>query len=271
MQGRFRLQLFTDDPVDAEKVLREIFAELKRLESLLSRFVPGSDIARLNRLAQNETTIIALETFRCLETAEQLRRTTEGLFDVSFRSTRENSQNRTYDLLQRPPRVRSLCPKLQMDLGGMGKGFALDQAALMLEHYGLTNALLWADSSTVLALDYPTFPSFNKNFLNKGCPNNACPGTDSGWTVEVGGADPIHKPLLLKIVRQSVSCSGTTIRGEHLCNPHSGQFQTPQKRCWALAETAALADALSTAFVLAEKDQIETILRHQTGKCEVFF
>ncbi|MGL6226130.1 MAG: FAD:protein FMN transferase [Thermoguttaceae bacterium] len=241
MQGQFRLQLYTDDLVNAEKVSREIFTELKRLESLLSRFVPGSDVARLNRLAQNEAAIIALETFRCLETAEQLRRTTEGLFDVSFRSTRENSQKPAYDLQQRPPRVRSLCPQLQIDLGGIGKGFALDQAALMLEHYGLTNALLWADSSTVLALD-------------------------SVWSVEVGNADQ-----MLQITRQSVSCSGTAIRGEHVCDPHSGQFQTQQQRCWVLTETATIADALSTAFILAEKTQIATIQRHQPGQCEVFF
>ncbi len=236
MNGTFRILLYAEDPLFAEKVTQEVFREITRLETFLSRFVPGSDVCRLNRLRRGEFAPVSPETFRCLEIAEKIRIATAGLFDVAFRSgDRPRSENLPrFELRTKPPRVGSLTEDLQIDLGGIGKGYALDLAAKILEHYELTEALLWADRSTVLALDHPE--------------------PDEGWEVEIG---PDHQPIRLLIRRKAISGSGTAVRGEHVFNPRSGRFESRHRRCWVSAETAAESDAFATAALLLPESEIE--------------
>ncbi len=237
MNGTFRILLFAEDPLFAEQVAQEVFREIARLETFLSRFVPGSDVGRLNRLRQGQFAPVSLETFRCLEIAETIRIATAGLFDVAFRSgdCPRNENLPRFELRTQPPRVGSLTENLQIDLGGIGKGYALDLAAKILEHYELTESILWADRSTVLALDHPK--------------------PDEGWEVEIG---PDHRLIRQSIRRKAISASGTTVRGEHVFNPRSGRFESRHRRCWVSAATAAESDAFATAALLLPESEIES-------------
>ena len=65
-------------------VAEDVFHEIRRLESLLSRFIEDSDISQINRLRIGESTIISPETHRCLELALEARRISAGYFDIAY-------------------------------------------------------------------------------------------------------------------------------------------------------------------------------------------
>jgi thiamine biosynthesis lipoprotein len=121
---------------------------------------------------------------------------------------------------------------LQVDLGGIGKGYALDYAAGLFEEWGVTKALLSAES-TVLALDPP-------------------PDAE-GWAVRA------DERLLLS--RRALSGSGGSVKGTHIFDPRTGQPVCDRTQTWAFAPGAAWADALSTAFLVMSETEIEDYCR----------
>ena len=205
-------------------VAEEMFDDIRRLEYLLSRFIEDSDVAQINRLSFGESVIVAPETFRCLELAEEATRLTDGRFDVAYLSPSVDERQRPFSLLTKPRRVRSEVESLQIDLGGIGKGFALDHVAPIPLRYGYSRVLLCADSSTMLALDPPE--------------------NSPGWTVSV---ELDGEERQFELNNTAVSCSGTSVRGEHIFDVKRRVWITQSKRCCQLASSAALADAFSTA------------------------
>jgi thiamine biosynthesis lipoprotein len=220
-----------DAPESEAKRLRavteEMFDEVNRLESLLSRFVEDSDVAQINRLSYGESVVVAAETFRCRELAEEATQLTNGYFDAAYLSPSAEGTERPFSLLHKPHRVYANVESLRIDLGGIGKGFALDHIAPIPLSYGYSRVLLCADSSTILALDPP---------------ENA-----SGWAVGIELDGREHRQELNGI---AVSCSGISIRGEHIFDVKRRSWSVPSKRCYRYASSAALADAFSTAGLL---------------------
>jgi thiamine biosynthesis lipoprotein len=197
----------------------------------LSRFVEDSDISQINRLSPGESVIVSQETFRCLELAEEATRLTDGYFDVAYLSPAADGTDRPFSLLTSPHRVRSQVASLHIDLGGIGKGFALDYVAPIPLNYGYSRSLLCADSSTMLALEPP------ENML--------------GWDVyiELDG-----KEQRIALNNRAVSCSGTSMRGAHIFDVKRRTWSAQMQRGYAFDSSAALSDALSTA-ALAMKGQ----------------
>jgi thiamine biosynthesis lipoprotein len=212
-------------------VAEEVFDEIHRLESLLSRFIEDSDIAQTNRLARGELVVVSPETFRCLERAEEATRLTDGRFDAAYLSPAVDETQRPYSLLRSPLRVRSEVESLHIDLGGIGKGFALEHVAPIPLRYDYSRVLLCADSSTMLALDPPEHTP--------------------GWAVSVerGG-----KEQQVPLNNRAVSCSGTSMRGEHIFDVKRRIWVSETKRCYVFDQSAALADAFSTAALTMECD-----------------
>ncbi|MGL4943552.1 MAG: FAD:protein FMN transferase [Thermoguttaceae bacterium] len=225
MHARFSVRIAAPESEVARirSVAEEIFDEIRRLESLLSRFVEDSDIARCNRLRRGESTIVSAETYRCLVAALEAHRLTSGHFDVAYLSQQPASVE-AFRLLTRPFRVQSLVESLRLDLGGIGKGFALDVVAAILHDYGYSRAILGADTSTFLALDPPD--------------------DAEGWSVVIERGDAQETYLLSN---SAISCSGKSFRGEHIFSVSRQDYATESDRAYVTAPTATLADALSTA------------------------
>jgi thiamine biosynthesis lipoprotein len=290
MATTFRVVIATDEPRYAGQAAAAAFAELDAIESRLSRFAEGSDLFRINRLRRGEATLVHLDTFECLRIALEVQAETGGAFDVAYASLpkvshlREGIQRRHF--AQYPPEgvkpsggagvkpaggafaldeaghtVRVLGEGVRLDLGGIGKGFALDRMAALLREWEITSALLCASTSTLLALDPP-------------------PG-DEGWPVEFGSDEA---PQRLHLANGAFSASGIGVKGSHIIDPRTGRpvnvtsrgcetrgRPTPRTgrpaegcfRAWAAAPTGALADALSTAFLVMGEDEIRAYCRHR--------
>lgn len=197
------------------------FRELERLESELSRFVETSDIARINRLRQGENALVGEDAMACLVAAMRVSESTARAFDPAYASARADNEQSLFVLNPASHEITSLTTTLRLDLGAVGKGYALDRMAAMLREWDITAACLQTGGSTVLAL-------------------SAAEGSP-GWPVSIG-------EITLNLSHRAVSASGTGVQGNHLLDPRSGEIAPRGGRVWSLADSAAEADALSTAF-----------------------
>lgn len=222
----------------ARQAAAAAFRELDRLEPELSRYVESSDIARANRLAYGETMAIGDDTLQCLLTSVQISHCTQRTFDPAYASERAPDQPADAMAFTLDPDAHTLTShvaRLHLDLGAVGKGFALDRMAETLEEWGVRSALLNSGGSTVLALDAPV-------------------GTP-GWTIGMGEGAARREVML---TQAALSGSGIAVKGLHLIDPRTGQPAGRSGRAWALAPGAAVADALSTAFFVLADREIET-------------
>ncbi len=220
----------------AQQAAEAAFRELDRLETLLSRYVETSDISRANRLAPGATATITHETLECLLIAADVALATGRAFDPAYASERPPGlapELPPFSLDPAAHTITSHADPLHLDLGAVGKGFALDQMAETLREWDITSACLNAGGSSVLALGTPAPDA-------------------RGWPVGVGEG---RSQRTLALTGCSLSGSGTAVKGAHLFDPRTGAPATRTTRTWALAPNAAQADALSTAFfVMLEAD-----------------
>ncbi len=237
MAATFSVEVAHADARYARQAVAAAFAELDMLEGQLSRFVEGSDVWQLGRLQRGETAVVSLDTFRCLDAALQVQQRTSGAFDVTYASAPGSNPRGRLRLAPAGCRVGIAANGVRIDLGGIGKGYALDRMAVVLEQWDVTAARLAASTSTILALDAP-------------------PG-EPGWTV-VFGPTGRRRPVALR--RAALSTSGTGVKGRHVADPRTGR-PAVGTHAWARAATATLADALSTAFLAMTPQEIAQCCR----------
>jgi thiamine biosynthesis lipoprotein len=256
----------------AAQAAQAAFDLVDTLERELSRFRPNSDITRINQLAVGESTRVSPSTMECLVIARHMFDVTGGAFDVSI-----GSGLPSLELDQEGFAVRATANGVRLDLGGIGKGYAVDRMADLLDEWGLTQALVHGGFSSMLALEPP-------------------PGLD-GWPLTL--SDPLapSKVLVRMSVRQtSIGASGVR-KGDHIVDPRTGEPVRGRLAAWvsvprpgedsarlrqgyggsaealrAKAETAddalrvtAITDALTTAFMLLDADEIEVLCRQSPG------
>lgn len=238
MATTFTITIASGDHRYVRQAAQAAFEELDRIEGRLSRYVENSDISRISHLPAGQLSVVHPDTFECLSIALEVQRATDGAFDVAYVSRTPSTSRPPFRLNAEKHSVEVLTDGVLMDLGGIGKGFALDRMAELLEDWELESLLLAASTSTLFAGEQP-------------------PG-DPGWPFSIG---PRHKPLHLKLSRRAVSGSGTGARGHHIITPKTGQPAEGHFRVWATAPTAAMADALSTAFMLMPKERIQILCR----------
>lgn len=241
MATHFEVAIDGPDREYARQAAAAAFRETDRLENLLSRYIESSDISRANRLPRGGTTTISDETLEVLLIAADLSLATQRAFDPAYQARRPADLPADAPLFTLDPashQLTSQADRLHLDLGAVGKGFALDRMADVLREWGLTAACLNAGGSSVLALESPPVDG------------------PFGWSVSLGtGAAEREIPLL----GASLSGSGTAVKGAHLFNPRTGGTAARNARVWALAPSAAQADALSTAFFVMEESEVAAL------------
>ena len=207
------------------------FARLDELELLLTRFNDTSDVAVIRGLKPGEVAVVARETMEVLTTAATVCAATAGAFDPTVKARNFGALVLDAEHL----RVSVKEAPVELDFGGIGKGYALDEMAALLhsEQYGLDNWLLDAGTSTILASGGP-------------------------WPLGVGGVwkGRTRLPTVLKLSAGALSGSGFEIQGAHIVDPRTGTPAERWAQSWARASSAAVADALSTAALSLLPDEL---------------
>ena len=255
----FEILIVHDNPNYAEQSAYAAFQELDRLELELSRFIENSDVSRINQLKSGESIIVGPDTFSCLKACAELYRDTNGYFDITrglifdFWKKKISQLPTDMDEVKEPSfpwlkidentfSVEKVKSGISLDLGGFGKGYAIDKMWDILREWDIKNYLLHGGGSTLFARS-------EADYLK--------------WTVSIGIDSSNYK--LLDLNNFALSGSGLN-KGPHIINPKTGQPVSGRKAAWAKAESAAVSDALSTAFMLMSENEIQKFIQtHQNS------
>ncbi len=250
MNTVFSLWLRDVSPLEAAGVARVCWDAIDLLESQLSRFIDTSDIARVNTLSAGKTLYLSEDCHRCVMLGLQAYSETGGLFDITLGARIAHLKSKTPgpppgtvgSLIIHPdvPAVTCVEPGRILDLGGIGKGFALDRVRELLADWGGNDALITAGASSMLASG-PT-----------------------RWPIELSGES---NTMVISLENHALSASGTTFQGDHIVHPAGDEAlpATPNKRVWVTAATATAAEVASTALMLVSADDAPELLACVTG------
>ena len=258
---RFRILLHHDDAEVAARAAEAAFARVEELDGILSDYDSGSELRRLARSGVG-THDVSPELHAVLALAERLQVETDGAFDVRtggltrlWRRARrrgelpaaeglaralERLQAGSFSASQVGMRVSLTADDLELDLGGLAKGFVLDEVLVVLAEHGVHAALV--DGGGDLVASGPP------------------PGRDA-WTVVVSDLPGLEgEPLVLPLVRGALATSGDTYQHleldgvvhSHLVDPRTGQALTDRAAATVLAPTAVVADGLASALCVLE-------------------
>jgi len=247
----FEAYLAHPDKRYAAQGAQAAFDLIDRLERELSRFLPNSDITRINHLEAGDRTRVAVSTMECLEIARHMFDLTGGTFDVSIGTglpslTLDPDEGTVY---ARRSGVR-------LDLGGVGKGYAVDLMAELLDEWELRRALVHGGFSSMLALD--------------------APDDEGGWALTF--SDPRQPSRVLErlsLCQTAVGASGIK-KTDHVVDPRSGVPIRERLASWAtvprpvgdnghVGRAAAVTDALTTAFLVLNVAQVQALCEETPG------
>jgi thiamine biosynthesis lipoprotein len=208
------------------------FGLIDRIESELTCHRGSSDISRINRLRPGENTSVNMCTMECLLLARHFHAETGGAFDIALGSGLESVE---IDLAE--SRVRIHAEKVRLDLGGIGKGYAIDRAAELLHEWEIYRAVVHGGFSSVLVLDAP-------------------PDRD-GWplTISMPGSGQVLRHVVAR--RQAWSASGIR-KKDHIVNPQTGLPARNRPAVWVSGSLQALGAACRRSDSAAHAGIFET-------------
>lgn len=260
MACRFEVKVSGEDASHLGRA-QEALAEAARIEDRLSVFRATSELSAVNGRAAVAPVPVSDELFALLERCRRLHADTEGSFDITT-----TPLSRCWGFLRRegrvpPPealdaaraRVGMTAVRLdardrtiaferagvELNLGSIGKGYAVQRIASALRRSGVRNALVSAGGSSVYAL-----------------------GRGDGWTVDLTSRRIGHRIARLRLRNGALATSGAGeqyvdadgTRYGHVLDPRSGWPARGLLSASVVASDAATADALATAFLVGGED-----------------
>lgn len=253
----FEIIAYHPDRLGAERAVQRALDEVDRLDRVMSHFKPESELSTLNREGGAGFVTVGASLFDVIEQAIEFSRQSGGAFDVTIApllrtwkaayaagrtpSREELAEARAcvgYEKIQTqaPDRIRFLSPCVALDLGGIGKGYALDRAVDILRSAGIRHALVNGGNSSIAGIGNP-------------------PG-QRGWPVRLGADIAGRRTLLLRDESISTSQQTTSLlaadpasAGE-IIDPRSSAPTAHRTTVSVVARSATVADALSTTLLL---------------------
>ncbi len=267
------IQVNSSDEQRANQAIAAAYAEIERIEALLSRYRDVSEIFALNKNAGIGSATVSAEVRDLLQRAKNYGALTDGLFDITIgalvdlwgigteheripseeeiRQTLQRINLATLDM-ENPQSVSITQAGVSIDLGGIGKGYAIDRAWQTLNDHGIEKALINAGG------------------------NIRCIGTRAdGNAWRIGIRHPRQEGILgvIEVTDKAVATSGdyeryflqNGTRYHHILDPRTG---SPAQTCQSvtiLAPTAEMADAFSTAVFIMGTDAGMRFIEAQEG------
>jgi thiamine biosynthesis lipoprotein len=262
-----RLVLYAPGEGVARRAAQAAFRRVAALDDILSDYRPTSELRRLGAAGQAAPVPVSEDLFLVLERAQLLSRLSDGAFDVTagphirlWRSARRRGELPSPDSLRlarsrvgwRQLRLDSQrrtaqlsAAGLELDVGGIAKGYAADEALEVLRQHGLARALVELGGDIVVG---------------------APPPGRAGWQVEVPNADAGTGALLL--AHAAISTSGDTeqfveiagTRYSHIVDPQTGVGLTDRVSVTVLSPSGLLSDGLSTTLSVLGPDRAAALV-----------
>jgi len=253
-----RMRMFAASPDAARQAATVAFARIAVLDRMMSDYRPDSELRQLSAVPGSWQGV-SPELYRVLERAVEIARATNGAFDPTvgalvllWREARHTARMpdasaiarareavgwRNIELDKSRRAVRLARPDLQLDLGGIAKGFILEDALHTLRGEGVRRALIEAGGDIVVG--------------------DAPPDRD-GWRIDVIGADKEFAARAGRLTNSALATSGPSaqfveiggVRYSHVVDPRTGLGLTNNITVHVIAPDGATADALATALTV---------------------
>jgi thiamine biosynthesis lipoprotein len=258
MATLFRIVLYASDEDTANRAAETAFQRIAALEDILSDYDPRSELTRLCQSPAGKPVVVSQDLFEVLSHSQRLAAATSGAFDVTmgplvqlWRAARKTFALPTLETisaararvgwwklrLDRTQRtVTLLLPDMRLDLGGIAKGYAADQALICLRRMGICRAMVAAGGD--IAVGDP-------------------PPGKRGWIVAIESLDsaPSTPAQTVELRNAGISTSGDTeqfieIQGQsysHIVDPTTGLGLTQHIGVTIVAPDATMSDSVATA------------------------
>ena len=283
MGTRFRIILYAPDAGAAERAAKAAFQRVAALDSIMSDYRADSELSRLSDQAGGQTVKVSEDLFRVLAAAQKLAQETRGAFDVTagpvvqlwriarmkgslpdpelMEQARARVGYENLSLNDREQTAQLLKKDMSLDLGGIAKGFAADEALRVLKQFQIQSALVAAGGDIAVS---------------------DAPSGKSGWLIGIAPLEPPgSKPKrFLLLSNAAVSTSGDAeqhveingVRYSHIVDPRTGEALEGRSSVSVVAPNGMTSDSLATAIsVLGPVKGLELIRRtKETGVLMVF-
>jgi thiamine biosynthesis lipoprotein len=261
MGNRFELTVISDDETWAMEQIDAGINEIRRIERLLTTFSEDSETSLINRSAGIEPVTVSCETFRLIERSIRISRLTQGAFDISYGSIDRRLWNFDTSMtsLPDPETARKMVrlinfrnilldpdrhtvflkeKGMRIGFGGIGKGFAAEQAKKIMKAMGADSGIVNASGDMAIWGMQPD---------------------GSPWTI--GIVDPNARGRIfstMQVTDMAVATSGNyekfiLVNGKkysHTINPRTGLPVTGIKSVTILCANAEFADAIATPVMI---------------------
>jgi FAD:protein FMN transferase len=269
MGTRCYVELWADDPVKGNDAIDAVMAELRRIDALMSHYKPESELSQINQYANERPVQVDKELFDLIKLSTHFSQITEGAFDITYASV-GYLYDYPHHIRPSEAQIRAKLPAvnwrnllldeehhsvrfehrgMRIDLGGIGKGYAVDRGIEILKARGVARALVTAGGDSRIIGDRMGHP----------------------WLVAIRHPDNPNKVVTrIPLSDSAVSTSGDYerffdeggVRYHHIIDPHTGHSASKVRSATILAPTATQTDGMSkAAFVLGAEKALEIINR----------
>jgi len=257
----FELIIAEEQQKYAEEVAWELWKEIDNLENELSRYKPNSDISKINSLKIGERRTLSEDSFNCIRQSIELYNLTEGAFNIASGAlyncwlnqdkSLKNPTKSEIEFAAQKSDIRNIIlyddysveikeEGIIIDLGAFGKGYSLDKGYELLKEWGVGSAFLSSGQSSIRVFS-------NANFKE-------------GWKISISNPNNyLQKIYNCKLRNISIGSSGLN-KGFHIIDTREGKPIKGKKGVWVFADSAAIADALSTAFMILDESSFNRII-----------
>ena len=262
MGTRITVEVWGETSQQGSAAIDLVLNEMRRIDDAMSTYKATSEVSQVNAIAGRHPVKISKELFELLTRSVEFSRLTQGAFDITYASVgfmydfvehRKPDDQRIAELLSAvnyrhikldaaQQTVAFTHPAVRIDLGGIAKGYAVDQSVLILKNSGIKHALISAGGDSYVLGDHE----------------------GRAWSVGIRDPDQASRVIAkLNLSDAAFSTSGDYERYfddeegrvHHIINPATGHSASQVRSATIIASSAVWSDGLSkTAFVLgAEK------------------
>ena len=272
MGTKFRLVLYAPNKDIGDKAAKAAFTRVAELNKIMSDYVPDSELMLLCKKSETKLAgpiMVSDEFFFVLMKAQEVSELSDGAFDVTigpvvrlWRQSRKERQLPDADVLEsalkrvgykkleldaKQKTVELQVPGMLLDLGGIAKGYAADEALRVIGTFGITSALVAASGDIAVS--------------------KAPPGRD-GWRIDIAPLPGATAKRQVVLVDAAVSTSGDAeqfveiggVRYSHIVDPRTGIGLTGRRSVTVIARRGIEADSLTKmASILPAAKAVEKI------------